>query len=68
MVEAAKANDKVLTIAYQNRFRPDALYLKEECQKGVLGEIYFAKARAIRRRAVPTWGVFLDEYMQGGGP
>ena len=25
-------------------------------------------AHAIRRRAVPTWGVFLNEYEQGGGP
>ena len=68
MVAAAKTNNKVLTIAYQNRFRPDSLYLKEECQKGALGEIYFAKARALRRRAVPTWGVFLNEEEQGGGP
>jgi len=68
MLDAAKANNKVLTIAYQNRFRADSIYLKEECKNGVLGEIYFAKARAIRRRAVPTWGVFLNEYEQGGGP
>ncbi len=68
MVEAAKSNNKVLTIGYQNRFRPDSIYLKEECKNGVLGEIYMAKARAIRRRAVPTWGVFLNEYEQGGGP
>ena len=33
-----------------------------------LGEIYYAKAHAIRRRAVPTWGVFIDEEKQGGGP
>lgn len=33
-----------------------------------MGDIYFAKAHAIRRRAVPTWGVFLDEEKQGGGP
>lgn len=31
-------------------------------------EIYFAKAHALRRRAVPTWGVFLNEEEQGGGP
>jgi len=68
MVDAAKANNKVLTIGYQNRFRPDSRYLKEECKNGELGEIYMAKARAIRRRAVPTWGVFLNEYEQGGGP
>jgi predicted dehydrogenase len=68
MTEAAKRNGKLLTVAYQNRFRPDSLFLKEECKAGVLGEIYFAKAKAVRRRAVPTWGVFLNEYEQGGGP
>ena len=26
------------------------------------------RAHAVRRRAVPTWGVFLNEYEQGGGP
>lgn len=36
--------------------------------RGDLGEIYFAKAHALRRRAVPTWGVFLNEEAQGGGP
>ena len=30
--------------------------------------MYHAKANAIRRRAVPTWGVFLNEREQGGGP
>ena len=30
--------------------------------------MYFAKANAVRRRAVPTWGVFLNEEVQGGGP
>jgi predicted dehydrogenase len=68
MIDAANKNNKILTIGYQNRYRADSRYLKEECEKGVLGNIYFAKARAIRRRAVPTWGVFLNEYEQGGGP
>lgn len=68
MIEAARLNNKILTIGYQNRYRADSAYLKEECRNGQLGDIYFAKARAIRRRAVPTWGVFLNEYEQGGGP
>lgn len=68
MVETAKRTGKKLTIGYQNRFRPDSLYLKKACENGDLGEIYFAKAHAIRRRAVPTWGVFLNEEEQGGGP
>ncbi|MBR5858826.1 MAG: Gfo/Idh/MocA family oxidoreductase, partial [Clostridia bacterium] len=48
--------------------RPDSLYLKEEAEQGTFGDIYYAKATAIRRRAVPTWGVFMNEYEQGGGP
>ncbi|UJF34747.1 Gfo/Idh/MocA family protein [Paenibacillus hexagrammi] len=68
MVEAAKRTGKKLTIGYNNRFRSDSQHLHKLCEEGDLGEIYFAKAHAIRRRAVPTWGVFLDEEKQGGGP
>jgi predicted dehydrogenase len=68
MVEAAKRTGKKLTIGYQNRFRPDSQYLYKTCERGDLGEVYFAKAHALRRRAVPTWGVFLNEEEQGGGP
>lgn len=68
MLEASKRTGKKLTIGYQNRFRPDSTYLHNVCERGDLGEVYFAKAHAIRRRAVPTWGVFLNEEEQGGGP
>jgi len=68
MVKAAKKSGKLLTIGYQNRFMPESLYIKKAVERGDLGEIYFTKAHALRRRAVPTWGVFLDEEEQGGGP
>jgi predicted dehydrogenase len=68
MLAAAKKTGKLLTIGYQSRFRANSLYLHALCQGGALGEIYYAKALALRRRAVPTWGVFLDEEQQGGGP
>lgn len=68
MVEAAKESGKILNIGYQNRYRLDSTYLKRACENGDLGDIYYAKAHAIRRRAVPTWGVFLNEEEQGGGP
>ena len=68
MVDAAKETGKMLTIGYQNRQRKDAKYLKAEADAGVFGDIYYAKATALRRRAVPTWGVFINEYEQGGGP
>ena len=68
MLDAAKKTGKKLTIGYQNRFRSDSWYLKATCEEGALGDVYYAKAHAIRRRAVPTWGVFLNEEEQGGGP
>ena len=61
MLDAAKRTGKKLTIGYQNRHRPDSLYMKQEALDGTFGEIYYAKAIALRRRAVPTWGVFLNE-------
>jgi len=68
MLEAAKRTGKKLTIGYQTRQYPEAQFLKQEALNGTFGDIYYAKATAIRRRAVPTWGVFLNEYEQGGGP
>ncbi|KOS00415.1 Gfo/Idh/MocA family protein [Paenibacillus polymyxa] len=68
MLDAANRTGKKLSIAYQNRYRDDSLYLKQLVEQGELGDIYLGKAIALRRRAVPTWGVFLDEEKQGGGP
>lgn len=68
MCEAAARTGKKLSIGYQNRQTNENLYAKKVCESGELGEIYYARALAIRRRAVPNWGVFLNEYEQGGGP
>jgi predicted dehydrogenase len=68
MLDAANASGKLLTVGYQNRFREDSLFMKKLCAEGELGEVYFAKAFATRRRGVPVWGVFMDKEKQGGGP
>ena len=68
MLEASERTGKKLTIGYQSRWRGDSQYMKQVCENGELGDIYYARAIALRRRAVPTWGVFLNEYEQGGGP
>lgn len=68
MLDAQKKSGKLLTIGYQNRYRQDSQVLKKLCETGELGEIYYAKAQAIRRRGVPTWGVFPNKALQGGGP
>src|SRR5271157_5618637 len=68
MLDATRRTGKKLTIGYQNRFRKDTQTLYKACRAGDLGDIYFAKAHAVRRKAVPTWGVFPDKSKQGGGP
>jgi len=68
MVATSKKTGKVLTIGYNNRYNPNSQLMKEAAVRGDFGEVYFARGHALRRRAVPTWGVFLNEEEQGGGP
>ena len=68
MLDAWKKSSRKFTVGYQNRFRPDVQVLKKACDAGELGEIYYGEANAIRRKAVPTWGVFPNKSLQGGGP
>ncbi len=68
MIDAWKKSGKLFTVGYQNRFRKEVQALYKSCENGELGEVYYAKAHAVRRKAVPTWGVFPDKSQQGGGP
>jgi len=67
MTETARRTGKILTIGFQDRFSAPHMYLKYAADNGVFGDIYMAETYAMRR-AVPNWGVFLDEKEQGGGP
>ena len=68
MVKVAEETGKKLTIGYQHRHKAESTFLKKTIERGDLGEIYFAKSYALRRRGTPNWGVFLNEEEQGGGP
>ena len=68
MLETAKRTGRKLTIGYQTRQDPKMQLVKKMADEGVFGDLYYGKALALRRRAVPTWGVFLNEEEQGGGP
>lgn len=68
MLEASLRHGRLLHVSYQNRYTAQAQYAKRLAEEGFLSEIYYAKAYALRRRAVPTWGNFLNAEQQGGGP
>lgn len=67
MLDASARCGKLLHISYQNRYTDQALYARRLIEEGILSRIYYAKAYAIRRRAVPTWGAATAKG-QGGGP
>ena len=68
MVAAAKKARRKLSIGLQNRFRGETECIKTLADSGKLGRIYYARSLSIRRRGVPSWGVFGQKKLQGGGP
>jgi predicted dehydrogenase len=67
MVDAAKKNKKLLQVGFHMRFEAGSQLLKRFIEVGELGEIYYARAIFLRRRGIPSWGVFTRKDLQGGG-
>ncbi|RYG40578.1 Gfo/Idh/MocA family oxidoreductase, partial [bacterium] len=68
MCDVARESGKILQVALQSRFTGVGRFLKSYIDAGHMGDVYFARAQALRRRGVPGWGVFIDKEKQGGGP
>ena len=66
MVDAAKANDRVLMLCVNNRFQPEIQLLKQYIEDGELGRIYYARTGILRRRGNPG-GTFAEKELSGGG-
>jgi predicted dehydrogenase len=68
MVDAQKASGKVLQIGLQSRFGAEARTLRKLYEDGFFGDIYYARAMAMRRRGVPASPSFITKSIAGGGP
>lgn len=68
MLEAARKHRRKLMVAMNCRFSPAAQAVRSAVEQGLLGDIYFAKAIALRRRGIPCWGRFTEKKVSGGGP
>jgi predicted dehydrogenase len=69
IVDAARANNKLLMVAFNNRFSANSLALKTIVDQGTLGPIYYAKAAWLRRNGIPGFGGwFTTKAVAGGGP
>ncbi|MCE5259475.1 MAG: Gfo/Idh/MocA family oxidoreductase [Chloroflexi bacterium] len=67
MVAAAHRANKTLQIGLHWRFTSEAQLLRRMIVAGELGEIYYGEATCLRRRGIPSWGVFTQKELQGGG-
>jgi predicted dehydrogenase len=63
----AEESDRILMVGMSSRYRNDVRAMNGIVEAGELGDIYFAKARIIRRRGVP-FGWFTSKELSGGGP
>lgn len=68
MIRAQRQSGKILQIALQWRFGGAVQFMRRFIDSGSMGDIYYARSMALRRRGVPGWGVFIDKEKQGGGP
>ena len=66
--EARATHGNAFSIGFQSRFGRQAQVLKRFIDAGELGELYYGRAAALRRRGIPGWGVFTDKSKNGGGP
>jgi predicted dehydrogenase len=65
LVDAAEAAGVVNMMSLSTRFAEETRYLGALAQDGELGELYYARARSIRRSGIPDWS--LGFIQKGGG-
>ena len=65
LVEEAEKSGVVNMMSLSTRFSPKCQYLKEMAEEGEFGELYYARARSVRRSGIPDWN--LGFLQRGGG-
>ena len=65
LVEAAEAAGVVNMMSLSTRFGGECQFLRSLIEKGQLGELYYGRARSIRRSGIPAWN--LGFIQKGGG-
>lgn len=65
LVEVADKAGVVNVMSLNHRFSPASQYLLKKARDGFFGDIYYARARSVRRNGIPAWN--LGFIMKGGG-
>lgn len=65
LVEAAESAGVVNMMSLSTRFGDTCIYLGNLARQGYFGELYYARARSVRRSGIPAWN--LGFIQKGGG-
>jgi predicted dehydrogenase len=65
LVDEAERAGVVNMMSLSTRFGPACVYLQQQARGGAFGELYYARARSVRRNGIPAWN--LGFIQQGGG-
>jgi len=65
LVKAAEAEGVVNMMSLSTRFGAPCTYLGNMARDGFFGELYYARARSVRRSGIPAWN--LGFIQKGGG-
>lgn len=68
MAETSKKTGRRLMYGLVNRFRADIQEARKMMEKGVLGDIYYARTSWLRRLGIPGSDWFNTKKQSGGGP
>jgi predicted dehydrogenase len=64
LVAAAEAAGVVNMMSLSTRFGGNVQYLGKLARQGTFGDLYYARARSVRRSGIPDWGA---HFVQKGG-
>jgi predicted dehydrogenase len=64
VVEVAQSSGVVNMMSLSTRFGADCRYLSELAEQQYFGDLYYARARSVRRRGIPAWNL---GFIQAGG-
>jgi len=65
LVEVAEKAGVVNMMSLSTRFSPACQYLQARAESGYFGELYYGRARSVRRNGIPAWN--LGFIAEGGG-
>ena len=67
IIRAEKESSAFVSVGFQPRYDPDMQKIKEICQSGELGDIYYIQTGGGRRRGLPTAESFVRRDQAGVG-